>query len=92
MAYASWHEKNNVRAPAGVSQWIEGGPANWKCPWFSSLSGHMPGLWARFPVEGVWEVTERWPTDVSLPLFLPSFPYLWKQINKIFKKKKKKEH
>ena len=53
------------------------------CP-FDSQSGHMPGLWARSPVRGMWEATD-WCTflyiDASLPLFLP----LSLKINKIFK-------
>ena len=48
---------------------------------FDSRSGHMPGLWARFPV-GV-HVRGKWSMflshiDVSLPLFLPRFPSLKK--------------
>ena len=38
--------------------------------WFDSLSGHMPGLWARFPVESMWETTTHWYFSLSL---LPPF-------------------
>ena len=56
-------------------------------------SGHMPGLRARFPVEGLWEARagERQRIvfllhlHVSLPLFLRPFPSL-KKLNKIFLK------
>ena len=34
---------------AGVAQWID---------WFNSQSGHVPGLQARSPVEGVQEATD----------------------------------
>ena len=27
--------------------------------WFNSQSGHMPGLWARSPVRGMWEATNQ---------------------------------
>ena len=59
--------------------------------WFDSWSGNMPGLWARFLAEGIYE---RQPVNVSLrhqcfsPSLSPSFPISLK-INKIFKKKKK---
>ena len=34
---------------------------------FNSLSGHMPGLWARYPVGGTWEATTHWCFSSSLP-------------------------
>ena len=46
---------------------------------FDSQSGHMPGLWARSPVEGIQEATTHW----SLPL---SFPSPLSKNNKYFKK------
>ena len=56
--------------------------------WFDSWSGHMPGSWARYPVEG----HKRQPIDVSLehrcsfPFSLPSPLSLKKIINYFFKK------
>ena len=51
---------------------------------FDSQSRHMPGLWDRPPVGGVWEATTHWCFSPSLSLFLP----LCLKINKyIFKKK-----
>ena len=56
--------------------------------WYDSRSGHMPGLWARSPVGGIWE---RQLIDVSLehcffsPTLSPSLPLSLK-INKIFQK------
>ena len=38
-------------ALAGVAQWIEHRPANQRSP-VDSQSGHMPGLWATFPLGG----------------------------------------
>ena len=63
---------------------------NWAQAWdpegrsFNSRSGHMPGLWARSPVGGVWEATTHWYFSPSLS---PSLPLTLK-INKILKKKK----
>ena len=51
---------------------------------FNSWSGHMPGLWARFPVGGIREATIHCSFSFSLS---PSFPLSLK-INKILKKKK----
>ena len=49
--------------------------------WFSSQSGHMPGLWARWGPQ--WGMRKSQPhIDVSLHLFLPSLI-----INKLFLKK-----
>ena len=31
-----------------------------KGQWFDSQSGHMPGLWARSSVAGMWEATAHW--------------------------------
>ena len=47
-----------------------------KGPQFGSQSGHIPGLRAKFPVGGVQEATNLFLShiDVSLPLFLSSFP------------------
>ena len=58
-----------------------------KVPWFDSQSGHMPGLWARYPVGGAQEAT-NWCFSgtlmfLSLSLFLPSLL----TINKNLKKK-----
>ena len=36
---------------------------------FDSRSGHMPGLWARFPVVGAWEATTHWCFSPSPPPF-----------------------
>ena len=53
-----------------MAQWIECQPEN-QSHWFNSQWGHMPGLWARSLVGGMWE---RQPhMDVSLPLS-PSLP------------------
>ena len=54
--------------------------------WFDSQPGHIPGLWARSWVVGVWEATNwcfstYWCFSPSLP------PYLPLSKNKIFKKK-----
>ena len=55
-----------------------------KSYWFNSQSGHMPGLWARSPVGGMWEVGNNTLMFLSLS-FSPSLPISLK-INKIFKK------
>ena len=39
-------------ALAGVGQWIEHWPVNQRVVGSIPKSGHMPGLWARSPVEG----------------------------------------
>ena len=51
--------------------------------WFDAQSGHMPGLWARSPVMGVWEAATQWCFSPSLS---PSLLFCL-EINKIFKKK-----
>ena len=67
---------NEISALAGVVQWIECWPENQRVA--NSQSGHMPGLQARSPQEGV---PDRQPhMDVSLPLVLLPFPSL--KINK----------
>ena len=69
--------KEPASALAGMAQWIECRPANQKVTHqFNSWSGHMPGMWARFPNGGV---CEGQPNDVSLPHWfliasLPHFP------------------
>ena len=78
------HIKNEERALAGMTQWIERGPANQmvtgSIPSQGTCLGCRPG-----PQLGA---LERQPhIDVSLPLFLLPFPSL--KINKIFKKIKK---
>ena len=60
---------------AGVAQRIE----RWltcepKGHQFNSQSGHMPELWAKFPGVGRAACESQPHIDVSLPLFLPSFP------------------
>ena len=49
----------------GVARWIE-----CRARWFSSQWGDIPGLWARFPVGGMWEATTHWCFSPSLPLSL----------------------
>ena len=41
--------------------------------WFDSQSEHLPGMWARSPVEGMWEATTHWYFS---PSFLLPFPSL----------------
>ena len=53
-------------------------PKGW---WFDSHSGHVPGLWSRSPVGGMWETTTHW--CFSLSFSLPS-PLSKNKINKIF--------
>ena len=57
---------------------------------FDSQYGHVPVLWDRSSIGGVWEVINRSMylshIDASLLLFLPPFPSLQKQINKIILK------
>ena len=36
---------------------------------FDSQSGHMPGLWVRSPIGGMWEATTHWCFSPSLPPF-----------------------
>ena len=55
---------------AGVAQWVERQPANQKIT--CSLSGHPPGLRARFPVGGLWEATHH--TSMFLSLSFSSLP------------------
>ena len=43
--------------------------------WFDSQSGHMPGLRARSPVGGTWEVTTHWCFSPSLSHSLPFYLY-----------------
>ena len=43
-------------ALAGVAQWTEC-QCEAKGLWFDSQSGHMPGLWAKTPVQGTQEIT-----------------------------------
>ena len=52
-----------------------------------SQSRHMPGLWTRSPVGGVWETTTHWWFSPSLSSSLP----LSLKLYKILKKKKKKK-
>ena len=61
-------------ALAGVTQWIEQWPVNWKGCQFESQSGHMPGLKARSPGGDMWETTNQCisRTSVFLSLSLPS--------------------
>ena len=49
----------NASALTGVAQWVGHRPANRKAAQLDSQSGHMPGLQARSPVEGVQETTVR---------------------------------
>ena len=56
-------------ALADVALWaLAYGP---KGRWFNSQSGHMPWLWARFPVGGTWEATTHWCFCPSLSPSLP---------------------
>ena len=69
--------KRGLFALAGVAQWIEHQPANQRVasssPSQGTCLGCRPGP--------QWGVRERQPhTDVSLPLFLPIFPFL--KVNK----------
>ena len=69
---------------AGVAQRIECRPEKPKGHRFNTQSGHMPGMWAKFPVWGAWEATTHWCFSPSLS---PSLPLCIKiKINKIFKK------
>ena len=53
-------QKSSELVLAGVAQWIEYQPAcEPKGRQINSQSGHMPGLWARSPVEGIWEATNQ---------------------------------
>ena len=66
-------DKNFALALAGVTQWTERRPANQRCagsiPSQGTCLGCRPG-----PQLGV---CERQPhIDVSLPLFLPPFPFI----------------
>ena len=58
---------------AGVAQWIEWRPANQRISSSipNSQSGHMPMLWARSPVGGVWEATTHWCFSPSFSLPSP---------------------
>ena len=60
-----------IIALAGVAQWIEHGPMNQSYR-FNSQSGHMPGLWARSPVGGMWEVGNNTLMFLSLSFSFPS--------------------
>ena len=78
--------KNKIflSALADVAQWIECRLVNQRVLGLIPSLGHMPGLWAKYPVGG----SERQPhIDVSLPLFLLPFPSL--KINKSIPKKKR---
>ena len=46
------NHKTPRRALAGVAQWIEHRPANQRVASSTPSLGHMPGLWARSPVQG----------------------------------------
>ena len=51
--------------------------------WLDSQSGHVTGLQVQFPVRVHMRGNQLMflsHVDVSLPLFIPSFPSLWKQI------------
>ena len=69
---------------AGVAQWVESQPVKRKVAGLIPSLGHMPGLWARSPVQA----NERQPIDVSstfqcfFPSLSPSLPLSLK-INKI---------
>ena len=66
-------------ALASMTSWVSSCKA--KDHRFDSWSGHMPGLWARFPVGGRVRGKRSMflsHVDVSLPLFLPPFPSLKK--------------
>ena len=53
-----------------MTQWLSTACEPMGC-WFESQSGHMPGLRARSPVEGVREATTHWCFSPSLSLSLP---------------------
>ena len=53
--------------------WLSGLSAGLQTKRFYSQSGHMPGLWARPPVGGVWEAANQCFFHTSMFLFL-SFP------------------
>ena len=40
---------------------------------FNFQPGHLPCLWARYPVGGMWDATRQWCFS---PLYLPPFPSL----------------
>ena len=79
-------------ALVGVAQWIERQPANQR----------VAGL---IPSQGTWDCVDQGcgpgphlgmcerqaHSDVSVPLFLPPSPFFKDKINKILKKKKKRE-
>ena len=56
-------------APAGVAQWVWASSRKPRGHQFDSLSGHMPGLLAGSPVEGVQRATNRCLSCTST--FLP---------------------
>ena len=69
--------KNYVLALAGVAQWTEHQPVNWRVA--SSIPSQGTCLGCRLGPQ--YGAQERQPhIDVSLPLFLPPFPSL--KINK----------
>ena len=60
MKNASSRESGQDRISPGWCGPVDGVPAcKLKSCWFDSQSGHMPGLWARSPVGGVWEATNQ---------------------------------
>ena len=65
--------KNGTACPGSWGSVDSVSACKTKGHWFDSQSGHMPGLWARSPVECTWKATTH---DVFLPLFLPPFPTL----------------
>ena len=73
---------------AGVAQWIEHWPADQRVTSSIPSPEHMPGLQARSPVGGMWEAITHWCFSSSLS---PSFPLYKNKLNKILKKKKKKQ-
>ena len=75
----SFRLKNSSVGLAGVAQWIECQPANQKVTCSIPCLGHMPGLWARSPVEGAGEATTH---SCFSPSLSPSLPL---SKNKIFK-------